>query len=50
MTTIIIIIIIEFILDLNTSLNVEAMDWIDLAQDRDRWRKLVNVMMNLRVP
>ena len=50
MTTIIIIIIIEFILDLNTSLNVEEMDWIDLAQDRDRWRKLVNVMMNLRVP
>jgi hypothetical protein len=27
-----------------------SMDWIELAQDRDRWRTLVNVVMNLRVP
>jgi hypothetical protein len=24
-------------------------DWIDLAQDRDKWRDLVNTVMNLRV-
>jgi hypothetical protein len=27
-----------------------GMDWIVLAWDRDRWRRLVNVVMNLRVP
>ena len=26
------------------------MDWIGLAQDRDRWRTLVSALMNLRVP
>jgi hypothetical protein len=27
-----------------------GMDWIDLAQDRDQWKALVNTVMNLRVP
>jgi hypothetical protein len=28
----------------------ESMDWIDGAQDRDRWQALVNAVMNLGVP
>jgi hypothetical protein len=27
-----------------------GMDWIDLAQDKEQWRALVNTVMNLRVP
>jgi transposase len=27
-----------------------GMDWIDLALDRDKWKTVVNTVMNLRVP
>jgi hypothetical protein len=30
--------------------DVGSVDWIKLAQDRDRWRALVNAVMNLGVP
>jgi hypothetical protein len=28
----------------------DGVDWVDLAQDRDRWNALVKTVMNLRVP
>jgi hypothetical protein len=28
----------------------DGVDWIELAQDRDQWRALVNTVMNLRLP
>jgi hypothetical protein len=28
----------------------DGVNWIDVAQDRDKWRALVNTIMNLRVP
>jgi hypothetical protein len=39
----------------NTKMNLQevgygGMDWIDLAQDRDRRRAVVNVVMNFRIP
>jgi hypothetical protein len=27
-----------------------GMDWIDEAQDRDRWQAVINAVMNLRIP
>jgi hypothetical protein len=29
---------------------IDGMDWIDLAQERDQWRALVNTVVNLRIP
>jgi hypothetical protein len=28
----------------------DGVDWVDLAQDRDQWKALMNTVMNLRVP
>jgi hypothetical protein len=28
----------------------DGVDWIDMAQDRDQWRAVVNTVLNLRVP
>jgi hypothetical protein len=36
-------------MDLQRS-GMRGMDWIDMAQDRNRWMALVNAVMNLRVP
>jgi hypothetical protein len=33
-----------------TEMGLGGMDWIELAQDRDQWRALVNKLRNLRVP
>jgi hypothetical protein len=34
----------------NIKIGCDGIDWIDLAQDRDQWRALVNTVINLRVP
>jgi hypothetical protein len=33
-----------------TEIGWDGVDWIELGQDRDQWRALVNTVMNLRVP
>jgi hypothetical protein len=33
-----------------TEIRSEVVDWIQLAQDRNQWRAIINTVMNLRVP
>jgi hypothetical protein len=33
--------------NIKMGLRMSGVDWIDLAQDRDQWRALVNMLMNL---
>jgi hypothetical protein len=37
-------------MDLRDRMEWCGLDWIDIAQDRDQWRALVNTVLNLRVP
>ena len=34
----------------SSRIGMRGMDWIDLAQDMDRWRALANAVMKFRVP
>jgi len=34
----------------NSKMDLQEVDWIELARDRDRWWARVNAVMNLRVP
>jgi hypothetical protein len=40
----------RIILKLISRIGMEGMDWIDLAEYRNKWRAVVNVVMNFRVP
>jgi hypothetical protein len=33
-----------------SEIGCDGVDWIDMAQDRDQWSALVNMILNLRVP
>jgi hypothetical protein len=41
---------ITFPVKLKKVIGWDGVDWIDMAQDRDQWRALVNTLLNLQVP
>jgi hypothetical protein len=34
----------------NVKMDLREIDWMDIAQDRDQWRALVNMVLNLQFP
>jgi hypothetical protein len=42
--------LVNFSVSVVNILGWDGVDWIDMAQDRDQWRALVNTVLNLRVP
>jgi hypothetical protein len=40
----------RIILDGSSESGMGGMDWIDMAQDRDKWQALANVVINFQVP
>jgi hypothetical protein len=38
------------LIDMDPQMGCGGMDWVDLTNDRDKWKELVDVVMNVQVP